>query len=49
MNVFKKDDGELFVTFNKTYRQDGEWHTTAFLSDRRGDIEDLRDCLFRVP
>ena len=45
LNVFKTDDGQLFVTVNKTYYKNGEWHQTAFLNTRRGDIEDLNDCL----
>ena len=46
MNIFLADDGQLLVTVKKTYFKDGEWQQTQFLRERRGDIEDLRDCLF---
>jgi hypothetical protein len=47
LNVFKTDDGQLLVTINKTYNKNGEWQSTSILNERRGDIEDLRDCLFK--
>ena len=47
LNVFKTDDREIIVTVNKTYMdKDGKWNHTPFLNPRRGDIEDLRDCVF---
>ncbi|VBB44932.1 hypothetical protein TRIP_B350103 [uncultured Desulfatiglans sp.] len=46
LNLFKADDGELIATVNKTYmNKEGKWNYTPFLHPRRGDIEDLRDCI----
>ncbi len=46
LNIFKTDEDETIVTINKTYRgRTGEIIPTPFLIPRRGDIQDLTDCL----